>query len=188
MEQTEQAKPRISRFGMAVIIIVVALLALMGWGLANNSATRPQVGEDVPDLEFLFFDGYSSADYPVTDHGDTHLADLEGKVVVLNFWASWCIECIAETPELEAFYQAHKDEVEVIGVAYTDIDSKSIEFLQKYGATYPNAPDLAGRLSDTYKIVGVPETFVIDQEGKLAATFIGPVSGEQLEAVVESLR
>ncbi len=188
MSESEQKQPRFSRYSIAVIVIVVALLGLMGWGLANNDQTRPQVGDEAPDLEFVFLDGFAPASAPITDHGDTHLADYEGQIVVLNFWASWCIECIAETPELEAFYQKHKGDVEVLGVAYTDIDSNSIEFLQKYGATYGNAPDLGGRLSDTYKIIGVPETFVIAADGTIAASFIGPVSGEQLEAVVESLR
>ncbi len=189
MTETEKKQPRISRYGIAVFVIVLAMLALMGWGLANNDNTRPQVGDEAPDLEFLFFDEFNPADAPVTDHGDTHLADYEGEIVVLNYWASWCIECIAETPELEAFHQKYKDEgVEVIGVAYTDIDTNSVEFLHRYGATYANAPDIGGRLSDTYKIVGVPETFVIDQDGVLVASFIGPVSAEQLEAVVESLR
>lgn len=170
-----------------MIVIVVALLALFGWGLANNSIVRPQIGEPVPDLELIFFEGYSPADAPQSDHGDTHLLDYEGKVVVLNFWASWCIECRTETPELEAFQQKWGDQVEVIGIAYTDIDTKSIEFLQKYKVTYANAPDIGGRMSNSYKITGVPETFVIAPDGTLAASFIGPVSGEQLTAVVESL-
>ena len=179
--------PRISRFGLAIIIIVVAMLALLGWGLANNDVTRPQVGDQAPELEFIFFDEYTPADAPFTDHGDTHLSQYRGKIVVLNFWASWCVECRIETPELEAFSKEWGDEVEVIGVAYTDIDRQSIDFLRGYGVTYANAPDIGGRLSDTYKILGVPETFVIAKDGTLAASFIGPVSGEQLSAVVESL-
>lgn len=188
MTETKQ-QPRISRYGIAVIVMVLALLALMGWGLANNDNTRPQVGDAAPDLELYWLDGYKPADAPLTDHGDTHLVDFQGEIVVLNFWASWCIECIDETPELQAIHEKYKDEgVEVLGVTYTDIDSNSIEFLQTYGATYGNAPDVGGRLSDRYKIVGVPETFVIDQQGTLVASFIGPVSAEQLEEVIESVR
>ncbi|MFT5195436.1 MAG: cytochrome c biogenesis protein CcmG/thiol:disulfide interchange protein DsbE [Cellvibrionaceae bacterium] len=187
MAQVEIKTPRISRFGIAVIVIVVAMLALMAWGLANNSTIRPQIGEAVPDLELVFFEGYRPAEAPITDHGDTHLSDYQGQIVVLNFWASWCIECRLETPELEAFSQQWGDEVEVIGIAYTDIEARSIEFLQRYGATYGNAPDLGGRLSNSFRITGVPETFVIAPDGTLAAFFIGPVSGEQLSAVVESL-
>ena len=187
-DQFAQKNPPVSRFGFAVIFIVVALLALLGWGLAHNDTTRPQIGEPAPDLEMIFFDGYSPADAPQSDHGDTHLSDYEGKVVVLNFWASWCIECRVETPALEAFSKEWGDEVEVIGIAYTDIDSNSIAFLRGYGVTYANAPDLGGRLSDKYKISGVPETFVIAPDGTLAASFIGPVSGEQLSAVVNGLK
>ena len=185
--ESKTAKPKISRFGMAIIAIILAMFALFGWGLANNSTIRPQVGEAVPDLEMVFFEGYSPADAPKSDHGDTHLSDYQGKIVVLNFWASWCIECRVETPELEAFSKEWGEDVEVIGIAYTDIESKSITFLESYGVTYANAPDLGGRLSNSYKISGVPETFVIAPDGTLAASFIGPVSGEQLSAVIDSL-
>lgn len=186
-DELEPKKPRISRFGFAIIVIVVGMLALFGWGLANNSTIRPQVGEQVPDLEMIYFEGYDPADAPKTDHGDTHLSQYRGKVVVLNFWASWCLPCRAETPELEAFYKQWQGDVEVIGIAYTDIDSNSLDFLREFGVTYANAPDIGGRLSETYKINGVPETFVIGRDGKLVAFFSGPVSGEQLTAVVEQV-
>ncbi|MFK7802370.1 MAG: TlpA family protein disulfide reductase [Anaerolineae bacterium] len=179
--------PRISRFGIAIIVMIVLMLALMGWGLANNSTIRPQVGEQVPDLEMIFFDEYHPADAPMTDHGDTHLADYQGQVVVLNFWASWCLPCRTETPELQAFQEQWIDDVAVIGITYTDIDENSLAFLKEFGVTYANAPDIGGRLSNTYKISGVPETFVIAPDGTLAAFFSGPVTGEQLSAVVESL-
>lgn len=179
-----QAEPRISRFGIALIIMVVGLVALMGWGLANNSQGRPQVGDPVPDIELFWFEGYKPADAPLTGHGDTHLVQLQGEWVVVNFWASWCPPCRDEMPELNAFYEANKDNVEVVGVAYTDIDSNSLAFLEEFNVQFGNAPDMGGRASDAFQLIQVPETYVIAPDGRLAAAFFGPVNQDQLEAVI----
>ena len=188
MIDSEKRRPSVSRMGIAMIVLAVALLGLMGWGLANNNQTRPQVGDEAPDVQFVFFEGYAPETAPIDAQGETHLADYAGRIVVLNFWGSRCIPCITEVPELEAFHQKYKGEVDVLGVAYADIEKNSIEFLQKYRVSYGNAPDLGRRLSNTYHIVEIPETFVIAPDGTLAASFFGPVTSDQLEAVVESLR
>lgn len=183
IETQPQTQSR-SRFGIALVIMLLGLVALFGWGLANNSQGRPQVGEPVPDIELYWFDGYKPADAPLTGHGDTHLVQLQGQWVVLNFWASWCLPCRTEMPELNAFHADNLDSVEVIGVAYTDVDSNSMAFLEEFNVEYGNAPDLGGWASDRYQIAGVPETYIIAPDGRLAAAFFGPVNREQIEAVI----
>ena len=79
--------------------------------------------------------------------------------MVVNFWASWCVECYKEAELLERAWQDHKDqEVVFIGVDYFDTD-KEVGYMQKYGITYPSGPDLGNKISEDYAITGVPETF-----------------------------
>ena len=172
------------RFGLISVVIAVLLIGLVTWGIWNNELTRPQIGDPAPEVEFTFFTGYTP---PSIDASQLDLSDFEGKVVVLNFWASWCIECRVEMPDLQGTAARYGDDVEVIGVAYIDIEDQSLNFLRTYGVTYANAPDLGSRISDTFEITGVPETFVIDQSGQIAASFIGPVTSQQLAAVIDSL-
>ena len=170
-------------FTGAIILAIVGLLGLIGWGLANNSEERPQVGDPAPDVALAFFDGYGweTADAAM-------LSDMQGQIVILNFWASWCVECTYEADDLENTWQAYADQgVIMLGVAYTDIDSQSLEFLEEYSITYPNAPDLGGEISAAFHLTGVPETVVIDQDGRIAASTIGPVRAEDLAAVLEQL-
>lgn len=167
-----------------VLIIVIAGVALIGWGLANNTGARPEVGDPLPTFELTLYDGYGY-------QGKTTVssADFEGKVVVVNFWASWCLECTYEAADLEAIWQAYgPDDVVILGVAYLDEPNPSLNFLSRFGLTYPNGADFGSTLSDdVFYITGVPETFVFSDGGVLAATFIGPVEADQLRAVIDPM-
>lgn len=119
----------------------------------------PEVGRPAPDFTLLTFDG-----------GTVALDELRGQVVVLNFWASWCVPCADEADELEALWRRFKDRgVMFIGVDYVDTEGPARRYLATYGVTYPNGPDLGGRISDHYKVTGVPETFVVDPDGRLVS-------------------
>jgi cytochrome c biogenesis protein CcmG/thiol:disulfide interchange protein DsbE len=97
-------------------------------------------------------------------------------VVVVNFWASWCIPCEQEAKELEEAYQQLKgsDQVVFIGLAYVDTEPKSLAYLEKFGVTYPNGPDLRTSVSQMFRIRGVPETYIIGADGRLKYVKIGP--------------
>lgn len=158
----------------AVSIIFVAILAL---GMFNSRVDRP---DDVaPDFEMKFFDGYEWQDLPTAD-----LSDFQGHPVVLNFWASWCVECIREAELLEELWQEYRDQgVVFLGIAYIDVEKNSLEYLEKYNITYPNAPDLRTIISGKYDITGVPETFFIDKNGDVEYVHLSAVN----EAMVRSL-
>ena len=95
------------------------------------------------------------------------LADLRGKGVVLNFWASWCGPCEEEAAALEAAWQKYKDKgIVFVGVDYLDQDPAAKRYLEKFDISYPNGPDLASKVSKRYTIRGVPETFFIDPQGQ----------------------
>ena len=183
-EQTaESTKQKISPFTWVIIGALAALMALIGWGLANNSGERPQVGEPAPDVQLTFFEGYGW-----NNQSEAMLSDMQGNIVVLNIWGSWCAECKHEADDLENTYRAFADQgVVFLGVAYLDIDSNSLEFLSDYDITYPNVPDRANVINDTFQFTGVPETVIIDKDGNIAAWTIGPVKAEGLAAVIDQL-
>lgn len=168
---------------IGVWAIIIGLLAVLGWGLVNSTATRPEAGQIAPTFPIQFFNGYQWEGQANAD-----LSDMQGKVVVLNFWASWCVECRVEADLLEQAWQQYKDKgVVFVGIAYVDSEPKSLTYLQEFKITYPNAPDLRSIASDKYEITGVPETFFIDKQGQVANVVIGPVSASVLFAQIEQL-
>lgn len=170
----------------AVWLAVLALLALFAWGLANNTQTRPQVGSPAPDVQLHFYDGYTWAE--AADPTNVTLADLRGKVVVINFWASWCIPCLEEADELEALWQHYRDQdVVFLGVAYVDTEPKALDFLRQFNITYPNGPDLQSRITGEFFVKQVPETFVLDTAGNVAYVRPGAIFVDELTAVLDNL-
>jgi cytochrome c biogenesis protein CcmG/thiol:disulfide interchange protein DsbE len=180
----EDEKPRRSRWGVVALwVAVISLLAMLGWGLVNVNATRPEAGEQAPAFDVQFFDGYEWQDRPVAD-----LEDMRGKVVVLNFWASWCVECRLEADLIENTWRKYQnDDVLFLGVAYADVEPNSIAYLSEFDITYPNAPDLGTDISDDYEITGVPETFFIDKEGTIQHVQIGPLNQQMMDVMIQQL-
>ena len=96
------------------------------------------------------------------------LSDLEGKVVVLNFWASWCPPCRWEMPFFEEMHQEYKDQgVVFLGVAISDTLENARGFAESTGVTYPIGLDTTGEISRNYNVVSLPTTFFIGREGNV---------------------
>lgn len=149
---------------------VVALLALLGWGLARAKA-GPKGSGPAPDFTLETFDGES-----------IRLSELRGQVVVINFWASWCPPCREEAAYLEATWRAYRAKgVVFIGVDYVDTDAEALAYIDEFDITYPNGPDLGTRISQAYRIRGVPETFFVAKDGTLRGVKIGPLAPPELE-------
>jgi cytochrome c biogenesis protein CcmG/thiol:disulfide interchange protein DsbE len=109
-------------------------------------------------------------------------------VVVINFWASWCVECYKEAALLEQAWQAHRDQgVIFMGVDYLDTDKEALAYMAQYGITYPSGPDIGDDISRAFAITGVPETFFIDKDGNIAHVQIGPITRSQLYALLDRL-
>ncbi len=178
-QSTLPEKPSRPRWGrIAVWVSLFALLTIVGLGLIRTQEGPVGVGKTPPAFELTTFDDeiYSSE-------------GLLGKVVVLNFWASWCIPCGQEADELEAAWQIYqgRDDVIFLGVAWSDMDIKAMEYLDQYAISYPNGPDLGTRISQAFRIRGVPETYIIGKDGVLTHVQIGPfTSVGQITAAVES--
>lgn len=170
------------------IIVWVGLLGLLvvvSIQLSKSQQGAVKPGEVIPAFDLTFFDQYK-----YENKGSVSLADLKGKVVLINFWASWCIPCEQEAAELEAawkFYQP-TGEVLFLGVDYVDTEPQALSYLQKFGISYPNGPDLQTRISQMFRTSGVPETYILDQDGKLVASKIGPFDSEaQIRAMIDPL-
>ncbi len=165
---TEEIKPpkKLPRWiVIGVFVVLLGFLALIGWGLKNAQEGPVQIGQKVPSFELSTFDGEK-----------INTEDLIGKVVVINFWASWCKPCEQEAAELEEAWRYYEDSGKVVflGVDYVDTETEALGYLEKFDITYPNGPDLRTAISQIFRISGVPETYIIDGTGRLAARKIGP--------------
>jgi len=171
--------PRIHWGRLLVWLGLLAFLVVLALGLYRSNQGPVGVGERVPNFTLQTFDGQ-----------EILLSDLKGKIVVLNFWASWCKPCEQEAADLEAawrYYQAG-GEVAFLGIDYVDTEPEALEYLRKFEITYPNGPDLGTRISQAFRIRGVPETYLIDREGVLQFAQIGPFrSQSQIISIIDSL-
>lgn len=182
-ETAAPPKKSFSLVAILALVLVIGLLALLGWGLVNTTRSRPIAGNPSPDFQVQYYDGYKWQDKDASA-----LADFQGQVVVLNFWASWCIECRVEADLLQqASVQYEDQDVVFLGVAYVDVEPKSREYLTEFNITYPNAPDLRSLVSKAFEITGVPETFIIDQTGEIAYVHIGPIDAATLYGEINKL-
>ena len=158
----------------------VPLILLLAYGFRTDpkAIPSPLVQKAAPDFRLKAFDG-----------GEVSLADLKGKPLVLNFWASWCYPaCYEEAPLLEATWKRFKDQgLMMVGVDIQDKDANAREFLQRFGFTFPNAPDPASKVSIDYGVYGVPETFFIDRQGRVAYKHVGALTPALVEVQVQSL-
>jgi len=165
---------RLKLTGQALAVaLVAALLALLIWKVAHGS------GKTAEPKNFTL----SRVDRP----GKLELASLRGKVVVLNFWASWCGPCKQEAPAIESLWKQFRSQ----GVVFVGVDSKDFsgdarDFMRHYKLTYPVVRDGDGALWGSYGVSGVPETRDIGRNGKYTGTqFYGATTESDLRASIE---
>jgi cytochrome c biogenesis protein CcmG/thiol:disulfide interchange protein DsbE len=173
----ERTRPHWGR--ILVWVGVLALLALLALGLRRSQQGPVTVGDKVPNFALTTFDGEV-----------INLTDLKGKVVVLNFWASWCKPCEQEAADLEEAWRQYEPTGEVVflGADYVDTEPEALGYLEKFDITYPNGPDLGTRISQAFRIRGVPETYVIDREGVLREVQIGPFTSlSKIQGMIDPL-
>ena len=115
------------------------------------------------------------------------LSDYRGKVVVLNFWATWCVPCRAEMPDLEHESRVHhSDPVVILGMDWKESTSAVKDFTTGLGVTYPMLLDADGHVYDAYRVSALPTTFIIDAGGRLLKTRIGIASRDEIEAEIKN--
>ncbi len=156
-----------------------ALLVIVAMVLLRKQQGPVAIGQKPPSFSITTFDGQKIGP-----------PEMANKVILVNFWASWCIPCEQEAPDLEAAWQHYQSRGDVlfIGIAWTDTDAASLQFMQKFSVTYPNGPDLGTAISQAYRITGVPETYIIDKQGKLAAMKLSQyTSAAEIQSAIDPL-
>jgi cytochrome c biogenesis protein CcmG/thiol:disulfide interchange protein DsbE len=173
----------------AQILIWVGLLGLLVLVALQLAKARTPIltpGTEVPDFTLPLFDGYEYGDL-----SEVKLSTLRGKVVVLNFWASWCKPCESEAADLEAAWRYYQPGGEVIflGVDFVDTEPEARSYLAKFDISFPNGPDMGTKISQIFnRNLGVPETYIIDHRGILRYVKIGPFGSEdELRAIIDSV-
>jgi peroxiredoxin len=184
LDRAQRLAPHRGTVGAAVLAVVAALVLLLtgcgggsaglGGGMLNKRQSTPKISGQTLDGQQL------------------DVNTLRGKVVVLNFYASWCGPCRAETPLLEKVYQQeHAAGVDMVGVLYKDTKANGSSFREHAGVTYPSLVDTDGTLLPKFKGVnasGIPVTFVLARDGKVAARWIGPIHDQSaLTTVLQTL-
>ena len=165
---------------LSLLLSIIPLLLLLAYGFKTNprEVPSPLVGRQAPAFALSMFDGSRNS-----------LEALRGKVVILNFWASWCFPaCYEEAPHLEAAWQTYRDRgVMVIGVDIQDRDTEAKAFIERLTLSFPNGPDPQGKISIDYGIYGVPETFFIRKDGTIHYKHVGALDATLLKAKIEEM-
>lgn len=156
-------------------LLMGSLLFMLG---CDGDATGPKgTMETAPDFNVTLFSG-----------GDFQLSSQRGKVVVVNFFASWCVSCGEETPHIEKVSREYAAQsVVFLGIAVDDTEKKAKEFLKKAGLTIPAGLDRTGKIKDAYGLYGMPTTFFIDKNGKISYFHAGVVTEELLRHEIGKL-
>jgi cytochrome c biogenesis protein CcmG/thiol:disulfide interchange protein DsbE len=186
--QTGAGLSRSNIFGLvATSLVLLALIAVL-------IARLQQANQAVSSTLGLQVIGHAAPDFTIPEvwngaPGQTvHLADLKGKPVVLNFWASWCDECKLELPTLQAGYEKYQASgVVFIGLAFNDDKDNGLPFLKKYKVTYPAGRDKDGDIAVAYGVTNVPETIYIGRDGHVVSKTQGGLAPEQLEADLQKI-
>lgn len=152
---------------------IVIACALGACGCSRESERGLNPGDTPPEIRFKDLDGKVRS-----------LEEFKGKVVLLNFWASWCAPCMAEMPELERSYQAHRGEgLEIVAVGINDTADNLAGVKKKFNLSFPILIDESGTSKKLYKLGGFPESFVLDRDGRLQLTQ-DPESGEATVRII----
>lgn len=166
MEKTlDENKGSSNKAIIALVVTIAVIVVLLVVGGRKSKFEPVLEGEIAPDFTLSDLNGK-----PVK------LSDYKGKIVFLNFWATWCKPCEEEMPSMQELHIALKDkDFQILAVSIDSGDKNTVEsFVKKYELTFQVLHDKNGKIKEIYKTTGVPETFIIDQKGVIAEKVIGP--------------
>lgn len=172
---------KIKLWQIALLAGITALLALFYNGLWQNPSFNPSVLIDTPAPGFKGPDLFKGT--------EVSYDQFKGKVIVLNFWASWCLECRTEHANLLDLNRrfGNLPNFVLLGADYQDKEAPAKEYLKEMGNSFQHFRDVTGRISIDYGVYGVPETFVIDPRGIIRYKEIGPLIGETYRKLTDQV-
>lgn len=159
--------------------LVLGLLAVVALQLRASQRGVLTHGDPAPEFTLTTFDGQEIGP-----------ADMAGKVVLVNIWASWCQPCAQEAEALQTAWEQYQGRGDVLflGVDYVDTQKEASAYLEKYAITYPNGPDLKTIIYTAFRARGVPETYFINRDGEVVQVQIGPFASlDDITAVIDRL-
>jgi cytochrome c biogenesis protein CcmG/thiol:disulfide interchange protein DsbE len=155
------------------VMAALAVVALLAFGVLK-AEDGVAVGEPAPDAPVQLLDG----------DGTASIADHRGRWELVNFWASWCEPCRTESPEIEEYSREHDDELIVLGVNTEDLSDDAREFVEEFDLNWKMLRDNTGERKDAWGVAALPETFLVDPEGRVALIRRGAVDREYLDEFV----
>ncbi len=187
MSAASDSPAPVLRRRLIVLLPLIGFLALAALFLFRLGAGDPSrlpsalIGHPVPDTPLPPVEGLVRDGVPVPGIAAT---DFNGAVSLVNVWASWCVPCHDEAPLLMQLAQDSR--IRVLGINYKDQPDNARRFIGRYGNPFAAVgADTAGRASIDWGVYGVPETFVIDREGRIAYKLVGPISADNIETVLK---
>ncbi len=178
---------------LAILLPVVFIVFMIGLlsGIGSGQPPSPETRSIAERLAPAKASGQPAPPFTMTrvqGKGSISLGDFSGRVVVLNFWASWCAPCRQEAPQLQAVWQSYQGRgVQFLGVDQQDSLSAGVAFQRQLGITYPSVFDPEGKLSTKYGLVGIPSTLIIDGRGRVLYRFLGKIDAPLLSAALDSV-
>ena len=181
------AKETVKKYGIAAVIILAVILSVSIGIIKKNSSAIPQIkgngeraGEDAPAPNFTVYD---------LENKPVKLADLKGKVVILDFWATWCPPCLEEIPHFKKLHRQYSGQgLVILGVSLDEAGRDHVkEFMKENSIPYPIAMSNEKIVEDFGGIRGIPTTFVIDRDGKIVSKLVGYHDLEEFESLIKKV-
>lgn len=160
-----------------LLVLAFLVLASLGTGCgASKAKTGTDVGSLAPGFALKDLNGKS-----------VNLASLRGKPVFLNFWATWCPPCRAEMPDLQKMYEKYASKMHFVAVNARESKGTIAEFLKANGYSFPVLLDSSGSVLNTYRVTGIPTSFVLDSQGIIRGKQVGMLQASQMEALIRQV-
>lgn len=153
---------------IALTAAIWVLISITGNNEGQPATQRLSIGSHAPDFEGVNTNGEK-----------IRLADYRGKVVVINFWASWCGPCVNEMPLINGVFQDHPDDVAVLFVNAGESKGTIMEFLAAHQFEFPVLIDATGKIAGAYSVTGLPVTYILDKNGVISQAIIGEIQNKQ---------
>lgn len=169
----------------AALVLILGGLGTLIW--MSLKTAEPQTTTNSYGAPALAQQGGTATDFSIGSlaGGNIALADFEGEVVIMNFWATWCPPCRAEMPGLNRFYEAHRDEGLVLLAINEEESVETVRpFIQANNFSFPVLLDLQGRVAQQYSTRSFPTTFIIDRDGVIQHVQTGEISEDELASIV----